>query len=175
MDRRRFLRAIATAAPLVAFPSLVRAVPTGTRVLKLAHLHTAERLEVAYMAGGRYLPAALAAVSHLLRDFRTGAEHAIDPRLLDLLHALHTSTGSARPFEIISGYRSPGTNAMLRNHSGGVASGSLHMQGQAVDIRLADVPLTALRDAAIDLRRGGVGYYASSNFVHVDTGRIRRW
>jgi uncharacterized protein YcbK (DUF882 family) len=176
VDRRRFLRTMAAAAPMMAVPGWVSAAaPTAPRVLKFAHLHTAERLEVAYMDRGRYLPAALSQVNHLLRDFRTGDEHVIDPALLDLLHALHGATGSQRPFEIISGYRSPQTNAMLRSHSGGVASSSLHMRGQAVDIRLADVPLSSLRNAALDLGRGGVGYYPSSNFVHVDTGRVRRW
>lgn len=175
MDRRHFLRLIATAAPLVAVPGVASAVVPEPRVLRFAHLHTAEKLDVEYMAGGRYLPDALASVNHLLRDFRTGDVHDIDPTLLDLLHALNASTGSRRPFEIISGYRSPQTNAMLRGHSRGVASGSLHMQGQAIDIRVGDVALTSLRDAAIDLRRGGVGYYPSSNFVHVDTGRVRRW
>lgn len=175
VDRRRFLRALATAVPVVGCSSLVGAVPADTRVLRFSHLHTAERLEVAYRAGGRYLPSGLSAVNHLLRDFRTGDEHAIDPGLLDLLHALHTSTGSQRPFAVISAYRSPATNSMLRRHGGGVASGSLHMQGRAIDIRLADVPLAVLRDAALDLRRGGVGFYPSSNFVHVDTGRVRHW
>lgn len=175
MHRRRFLRLIATSAPLVALPSMASAVAMEPRVLRFAHLHTAEKLEVAYTDGGRYLPDALSAVNHLLRDFRTGDVHDIDPRLLDLLHALNSTTASRRPFEIISGYRSPRTNAMLRGHSDGVAAGSLHMQGQAIDIRLGDVPLRALRDAALDLGRGGVGYYPSSNFVHVDTGRIRRW
>lgn len=146
------------------------------RVLKFAHLHTAERLEVAYSDGVQYLPDALAAINQLLRDFRTGDVHAIDPKLLDLLHALRDTTGATRPFEIISGYRSPQTNAMLRQRGGGgVASGSLHMVGQAIDIRLPDVPLATLRDAALSLARGGVGYYPSSNFVHVDTGRVRRW
>ncbi|AMY08755.1 Peptidase M15 [Luteitalea pratensis] len=177
MDRRHFLRAVATAVPVLAFPGLASGTPVtvGPRVLTFAHLHTAEKLEVEYMDGVRYLPQALSAVNHLLRDFRTGDVHDIDPALLDLLHALHASTGSRRPFEIISGYRSPLTNAMLRSHGGGVASGSLHMEGKAIDIRLADVPLESLRDAALDLRRGGVGYYAASNFVHVDTGRVRRW
>jgi uncharacterized protein YcbK (DUF882 family) len=175
MDRRRFLRLIATAAPLVAVPGVVSAAGLEPRVLRFAHLHTGEKLEVEYMTGGRYLPDALGAVNHLLRDFRTGDIHDIDPKLLDLLHSLNASTASRRPFEIISGYRSPKTNAMLRSHSGGVASGSLHMQGQAIDIRVHDVSLSALRDAALDLRRGGVGYYPSSNFVHVDTGRVRRW
>jgi uncharacterized protein YcbK (DUF882 family) len=144
-------------------------------VLTFAHLHTAERLRVEYMDGVRYLPQALSAVNHLLRDFRTGDVHDIDPALLDLLHALHASAGSRRPYEVISGYRSPRTNTMLRSHGDGVASGSLHMQGRAIDIRLADVPLAALRDAALDLGRGGVGFYPASDFVHVDTGRVRRW
>jgi len=177
VDRRHFLRAIATAAPALAIPGLASAVPVaqGPRVLSFAHLHTAEKLEVEYMDGKRYLPQALSAVNHLLRDFRTGDVHDIDPALLDLLHALHAKTGSQRPFEIISGYRSPLTNAMLRSHSNGVASASLHMEGRAIDIRLADVPLASLRDHALDLGRGGVGYYPASNFVHVDTGRVRRW
>lgn len=175
VDRRRFLCAIATALPAVARPGRADAVPAETRVLRFSHLHTAERLDVAYRRGGRYLPSALAAVNHLLRDFRTGDEHAIDPTLLDLLHALHTATGSRRPIAVISAYRSPTTNAMLRRHGGGVASGSLHMQGRAIDIRLADVPLPEVRDAALKLRGGGVGYYPSSNFVHIDTGRVRRW
>ena len=178
VDRRQFLRAVATAAPALAIPGLASAAPValGPRVLTFAHLHTAEKLQVEYMDGKRYLPQALSAVNHLLRDFRTGDVHDIDPTLLDLLHALHASTGSRKPFEIISGYRSPKTNAMLRSHGGGgVAGGSLHMEGRAIDIRLADVPLSGLRDGALDLRRGGVGYYPASNFVHVDTGRVRRW
>jgi uncharacterized protein YcbK (DUF882 family) len=175
MHRRSLLRLIATAAPLMAVPGVASALALEPRVLRFAHLHTAEKLEVEYMAGGRYLPDALASVNRLLRDFRTGDVHDIDPKLLDLLHALQSSTASRKPFEIISGYRSPQTNAMLRSHSGGVASSSLHMQGQAIDIRVGDVPLSALRDAALDLGRGGVGYYPSSNFVHVDTGRVRRW
>jgi uncharacterized protein YcbK (DUF882 family) len=125
--------------------------------------------------GGRYLPDALGAVKHFLRDFRTGEEHGIDEGLLDILHTLKRETGTSRPFEIISGYRSPKTNAMLRQHSEGVAAHSLHMNGQAVDVRLVDVPLARLRDRALALGRGGVGYYPTSNFVHVDTGRVRRW
>lgn len=159
----------------MALPGAALALPTP-RVLTFAHLHTAERLQVEYSDGVRYLPDALAAVNRLLRDFRTGDVHEIDPKLLDLLHGLHTAAGSTRPFEIISGYRSPRTNAMLRHTGGGgVASGSLHMRGQAIDIRLPDVPLASLRDAALALARGGVGYYPTSNFVHVDTGRVRRW
>ena len=175
MDRRRFLRALAAAAPVLAVPDLAFSAPAAPRVLRFAHLHTAETLQVEYMDGVRYLPDALASVNHLLRDFRTGDVHDIDPRLLDLLHDLQRQTGSRRPFEIISGYRSPRTNAMLHDRSSGVASGSLHMKGQAIDIRLADVPLQSLRDAAVALHRGGVGYYPASDFVHVDTGRVRTW
>ena len=101
--------------------------------------------------------------------------HTIDPALLDLLHRLGGVTGSRHPYDVISGYRSPATNRMLHAKSEGVASGSLHMQGQAIDIRVSDVPLARLRDAALAIRRGGVGYYPQSDFVHVDTGRIRTW
>ena len=106
---------------------------------------------------------------------RTGDVYQMDPALLDLLHTLARSTQSARPFEVISAYRSPRTNAQLRAHTEGVAAGSLHMVGQAIDIRLTDVPLPKLRDAAKALGVGGVGYYPSSDFVHVDTGRVRFW
>ena len=101
--------------------------------------------------------------------------HPIDPALLDLLHGLADLSGSTKPYQMISGYRSPATNEMLRHQSEGVASGSLHMKGQAIDIRLADVPLAKLRNAALAVRRGGVGYYPASDFVHVDTGRVRAW
>ena len=114
-------------------------------------------------------------MNHLLRDFRTGGVGSIDPGLLDLLHELAAITGSQRAFHVISGYRSPATNQTLRQNSSGVASGSLHLRGQAIDIRLADVPLATLRDAARSMRSGGVGYYAASDFVHVDTGRVRSW
>ena len=139
------------------------------------HTHTGERLAIEYFAGNAYLPDALATVNHFLRDFRTEEVHEIDSGLLDLLHSLATVTETSRPFQVISGYRSPATNEMLRHHSEGVAAGSLHMVGQAIDIRLADVPLTTLRQAALGIRRGGVGYYPASDFVHVDTGRLRTW
>jgi uncharacterized protein YcbK (DUF882 family) len=152
------------------------AASTGvTRSLHFNHLHTGERLELEYFSGGAYLPDALGTINHFLRDFRTDEEHAIDAQLLDLLHDLNRLVGGRQPFEVISGYRSPATNAMLRRHSEGVAAHSLHMQGQAIDIRLADVRLGTLRDAARSIARGGVGYYPASNFVHVDTGRVRTW
>jgi uncharacterized protein YcbK (DUF882 family) len=164
----------AARSPWPAPPPAATGLPP-TRALDFRHLHTGERLSVDYAVAGRYDVEALAAVNHLLRDFRTGDVHAIDPRLLDLLHALAGSIEASAPFDVISGYRSPATNAALRRRSEGVAAHSLHMVGQAIDIRLADVPLTRLRAAAVDLGRGGVGYYPASNFVHVDTGRVRRW
>jgi uncharacterized protein YcbK (DUF882 family) len=176
VDRRHFVRTLVAAAPVLALPGIAAgAALPDFRALQFQHLHTGERLAVEYVTAGRYVPDALASIDHLLRDFRTSDVHRIDPALLDLLHALTTATGSNRPYEVISGYRSPHTNQQLRSRSQGVASGSLHMKGQAIDIRVGDVRLTALRDAARALRRGGVGYYAASNFVHVDTGRVRTW
>ncbi len=169
LSRRHFVAALA------AVPALARARSAEPRVLAFSHLHTGERLEVEYFGNGRYLPDALDAVNRLLRDFRTGDVGTMDPALLDLLHALRTRTGSRQPYQIISGYRSPATNRMLHERSSGVATQSLHMSGRAIDIRVADVPLAGLRDAALSLQRGGVGCYPGSNFVHVDTGRVRAW
>jgi uncharacterized protein YcbK (DUF882 family) len=146
-----------------------------SRALTFLHTHTGERLTAEYVTQGSYVADALAAINHVLRDFRTGEEKPIEPALLDLLHRLTTVTGSHQPFQVISGYRSPKTNAMLRERSTGVAAGSLHMQGKAIDIRVADIPLPKLRAAALGLRGGGVGYYPESRFVHVDTGRVRTW
>lgn len=174
-SRRHFLTALA-AAPLVLTARPVRAATSAAgRALRLKHLHTGETLAVEYFQGGRYQPDALAAVNHLLRDFRTGDVHAIEPALLDVLFALRQTTETRRSFEVISGYRSPVTNAALRKKSEGVAARSLHMSGRAIDIRVGDVPLAALRRSALALGRGGVGYYPASNFVHVDTGRVRAW
>lgn len=169
LTRRRFVAALA------ASPLLAHGRAAEPRVLRFSHLHTGERLEVEYFSAGRYLDDALTEVNHLLRDFRSGDVGRIDPALLDLLHALRTKTGSERLFEIISGYRSPATNRMLHERSSGVATKSLHMSGQAIDIRVAGLPLPSLRDAALALGRGGVGFYPGSNFVHVDTGRVRAW
>jgi uncharacterized protein YcbK (DUF882 family) len=176
VSRRSFVTGLATAGLGLAMPQWVAAAGLAqTRSLTFNHLHTGERLAVEYFDSGAYLPEALRAVDRFLRDFRTGDVHAIDPGLLDLLHSLNGLTDSQRPFEVISGYRSPITNRMLRSRSEGVAAGSLHIKGQAIDIRVADVPLAKLRNAAIVARRGGVGYYPASNFVHVDTGRVRTW
>jgi uncharacterized protein YcbK (DUF882 family) len=187
LSRRGFLSTCAMGLPMLALSSRAMAasligtadsaasLASGTRHLRFLHTHTAERLSVEYFSGGDYLPDALTTVNHFLRDFRTGDVHDIDARLLDLLYDLQSLTETSTPFQVISGYRSPKTNAMLRQHSEGVAAHSLHMEGQAIDIRLADVPLTKLRDAARSAKVGGVGYYRASNFVHVDTGRVRFW
>lgn len=175
LSRRRFVTMLAGAAPALALPRRLSAAVAAPRELHFLHTHTGERLTVEYFTAGDYLPDALAAVNQYLRDFRTGEVHAIDPQLLDVLHGLTRLTDTAAPFQVISGYRSPATNAMLHQHSEGVAVNSLHMVGQAIDIRLDDVPLAKLKNAALALGRGGVGYYPVSNFVHVDTGRVRTW
>ncbi len=175
MSRRQFASLFAGALPAVMLPGRVLAASANTRVLSFEHTHTSERLSVEYFSAGRYLPDALGALNRLMRDFRTGEVYDIDPGLFDLLHLLADSTGAARPFQIISAYRSPHTNAALRQRSEGVAAGSLHMTGRAIDIRVAGVPLVKLRDAALSLRLGGVGFYPGSDFIHVDTGRVRRW
>jgi len=176
VSRRRFctLAGTVVAAPFLALPrrSLAGTVP---RTLALDHTHTGEVVALTYAHGDSYVPEALQALNHFLRDFRTGQAHPIEPRLFDQLHLLATITGGSKPFQVISGYRSPETNRGLRAHSTGVASHSLHLEGQAIDIRLPGVPLATLRDAAFTLKAGGVGYYAASDFVHVDTGRVRRW
>ena len=144
--------------------------------LRLYHTHTGEHLDVVYRRGTEYLTEALARVDQFLRDHRTGDVHHYDPHLLDLLSDLEGSVG--RPLAeiyIICGYRTPWSNEFLRTHTSGVANNSLHMQAEAIDIRLPGTKTSTLRDAALALHRGGVGYYAKSDFVHVDLGRIRRW
>ena len=176
IPRRRLLAAVPAllAIPMLALPRRAAAATANERTLAFRHTHTGETLSLAYAAGDRYVPGALERISWFLRDFRNGEARPIDPGLLDQLEALARVTRSRAPFEVISGYRSPVTNEMLRT-KGGVASKSLHLEGRAIDVRLADVPLADLRDAATSLKAGGVGFYAASNFVHLDTGRVRRW
>lgn len=145
------------------------------RTLTFQHTHTGEALKVTYWEDGAYVPDALSSVNHVLRDFRTGDVHQIDPHLLDLLTLLKARTETSQPYQVISGYRSPKTNAMLHERSNGVATHSLHMEGKAIDIRVPGVQLASLRNSALGLSLGGVGYYPSSDFVHVDVGRVRRW
>jgi uncharacterized protein YcbK (DUF882 family) len=132
-------------------------------------------LSVTYRENGVLVPDAVAAITHLLRDFRTDEAHEIDVALLDTLSLLHEAAGRRGHFEIISGFRSPRTNAALRKVTDGVAEGSLHMSGRAIDVRSTGIATKDLRAAALELKRGGVGYYPSSNFVHLDTGAFRTW
>jgi len=144
--------------------------------LKLLHLHTGERLDIVYRKGDRYLPEALDQLDRYLRDHRTGDIHHYDPRVFDLLHDLTAELGRPNAeIDVVCGYRTAWSNEFLRTHSLGVAPHSLHMQAMAIDIRLPGIRTADLRDAALALHRGGVGYYAASGFVHVDVGRVRRW
>jgi len=183
LNRRSFLGLGAAATAVALVPGRAQAAVSAApvkldRTLSFFHTHTGERLKLAYCCNGAYQPEALAQLNHLLRDFRVNEEKPIDPQLFDLLHELGGTLETDQPYHIISGYRSPTTNALLRERGGnhtGVASQSLHMVGKAIDIRLPGVKLDRLRSAAASLKRGGVGFYPSSNFVHVDTGRVRYW
>jgi uncharacterized protein YcbK (DUF882 family) len=170
-SRRSFLKLSAVAA--VAGPQLLHA-NTPERSLSLYNLHTTEKLKVVYWADGGYIPESLTAINKVLRDHRTGTIHEIDKRLLDLLSQLRTTLDSTETFQIISGYRSPQSNAKLRSQSTGVATHSLHMDGMAADITLPGRSLELIKKAAIAMKAGGVGYYPSQ-FVHVDVGRVRTW
>ena len=146
--------------------------------LRFYHTHTNERLDIIYRRGENYLPNALAELDHYLRDHRTGEVRHFDPHLFDLLYDLTASVNdSGGEIDVICGYRTPWSNDFLRTRSAqtGVALHSLHMQAEAIDIRLPGIPTWAVRDAALRLQRGGVGYYRDSNFVHVDVGSVRRW
>lgn len=151
------------------------AVSFDERRLSFYHTHTAKKLNVVYARGGEYVESALDDIERFLSDFRTGDVRTIDPALLDLIYEIRESLGSNGTFEVISAYRSPQTNEMLRDRSSGVAKNSQHTTGKAIDIRLQGIDTAKLRDAAIARQGGGVGYYQESNFVHVDTGRVRRW
>jgi uncharacterized protein YcbK (DUF882 family) len=165
--------AISTAPPQIAPPP---APTTGAmRSVAMNNLHTGESLEAVYWDQGDYIADVLEQVNSHLRDFRTGDVHPIDPRLLDVLDAVAQRTESKSPFQVISGYRSPKTNAMLHERSAEVAKKSLHTQGMAIDVRLPDVELQHLHAAALSLGRGGVGFYPYSNFVHIDVGPVRHW
>jgi uncharacterized protein YcbK (DUF882 family) len=179
LSRRRFIK---FGAAFLAIPALPRAIFPGFRDflsdaknLAFYNTHTGESLSATYFRSGQLLPAALQKIDHILRDHRTGEIREIDVRLLDLLHRLAREIGCYQPFHVISGYRSKQTNAFLQHRGGGVAANSLHMSGQAIDIRLPDCCLTDLRQAALSLKAGGVGYYPGPDFVHLDIGRVRRW
>ena len=137
--------------------------------------HTGENVKTAYWFNGNYLPDGLEEINLILRDHRTGEIKSIDPRLLDLLFTLRGELETNEPFHLISGYRSAATNALLRSISDGIATNSLHLDGKAADIRVPGIAVSALRQAAVALQGGGVGYYPRSDFVHVDIGRVRYW
>ncbi|MBY0563193.1 MAG: DUF882 domain-containing protein [Hyphomonadaceae bacterium] len=172
--RGALLAGLGLTAP-VLFAGAARASALETKALAFHNLHTGEALTIEYWQNGGVPADAAAAISHILRDHRTGEAHAIDVRLLDLLYSLSGELPTTRPFQVISGYRSPQTNATLADASSGVARRSLHMQGMAIDIAIEGLDTIALRDAALALRGGGVGYYPDPGFVHVDVGRVRQW
>lgn len=153
----------------------IKPIAPSPRMLSFYNTHTKEALDVCYFKNGHYDQKALEQINFILRDHRTGDIRSIDRELLDLLTTVAAQTNTKSPFHIISGYRSPVTNAMLRNISAGVAKKSLHMVGKAIDIRLPHYDTRVLRNVCIQLKSGGVGYYSRSNFVHIDTGRVRTW
>ncbi|GGO80626.1 membrane protein [Marinobacterium nitratireducens] len=178
-NRRTFLKTLAGTAMGLAGTSAIGAPlvknPALERKLTLNNLHTGEKLTAVYWAGGDYQLEALKEIDHVLRDHRSGTSIEMDRQLFDLLYMLQRDIGLHKEFQIISGYRSPETNAKLRQQSSGVAKKSYHMLGKALDIRVPGVPLRDLQHKALSLKSGGVGYYAKSNFIHVDVGPVRRW
>lgn len=179
IHRRRFLRWGLLAASVFFLPRQVSAAqqePTPPeRRLAFFNTHTGESLEACYFKSGCYDPSALRGINHILRDHRSGEVSPIDERLLDLLHDLSRRWEHPRPFHVISGFRSPETNATLHRCNPGVAAQSLHVYGKAIDIRVPGVQTCELRGIALSLAAGGVGYYPASDFVHVDIGRVRSW
>jgi uncharacterized protein YcbK (DUF882 family) len=179
INRRSFLKLGAFAA--VAYPAIASAasssafVNAGSRSLSFLNLHTGEKLKSVYWEGGKYVPENLASINRILRDHRNGEIREIAPKLLDTLCEVAMELETREPFEIISGYRSPATNAKLRSQGHGVAEHSLHMDGLAVDVHVPGRSLALLRKTAIALKAGGVGYYPESQFVHIDVGRVRTW
>ncbi len=163
----------AATAPLI-LPRAASALP-ASRELSFYHIHTGETLKATYFDDGQYQPDALTALDTLMRDWRCGTVHAIDPAIYDQLFALQARVETPGAFHIICGYRSPATNAMLSERSDGVAKHSLHMDGKALDLNLPAKDLAQLYAAALSLGAGGVGYYPASDFIHMDTGRVRSW
>lgn len=174
-SRRRFLAlTLATAANMAAVPALARP-HAAERAIAFHNIHTGESLNALFWADGRFVAEGLSEIDRIMRDYRTDEIQQIDRNLIALLHRLQSLVGTNRPFHIISGYRSPKTNAMLRKNGRGVAVTSLHMQAKAADVRLPGVALAELHRAALSMQKGGVGYYPKSDFIHVDTGRTRKW
>jgi len=164
------LAAVPVQAARIAIPS-----NAGAFRISFRNQHTGESFNGVYRVGDRYMPEAFEQVNKVLRDFRTGEVFPIDPRVMDILYTVREKAGVNTPFEVLSGYRSPKTNALLAKAGEGVASNSLHMTGQAIDIRIPGFSTRKLSDLGASLKAGGVGYYPKSNFVHLDTGKVRRW
>ncbi|OXX72498.1 hypothetical protein B9J87_08440 [Vibrio sp. V19_P1S1T109] len=177
VSRRHFIKlagsgvVVAACAPQIVLASY----PETSRILSMNNLHTGETLETCYFNGVRYVRSELDRLNHICRDFRRNEVHPMDKNLFDQISKIQSLLGTQAEVQIISGYRSPATNEMLRTHSSGVAKKSFHMLGQAIDFRLDGVQLSQVREAAIELGAGGVGYYPSSDFVHIDTGPVRHW
>jgi uncharacterized protein YcbK (DUF882 family) len=175
-SRRCFLRQAGAAAAAMSLPmGAVWARSPEQRSLSLVHTHTGEHLSTVYFEGNQYIASELSRINWLLRDFRTGDVRPIDPAVLDILADLRTLTDRDEAYEVISGYRSPKTNAELHRRSSGVAEHSLHIEGRAIDVRLPGFPTKRLREFALGMKRGGVGFYPSSDFVHLDNGTVRHW
>lgn len=186
VSRRKFIGMGIVAASAVASTSIPASAAifgrntgneSGARKISFRNSHTGETFSGVYRVGDKYLPDAFERINVVLRDFRTNELFPIDPRVLDIIHAVHEKTQLSEPYEILSGYRCPKTNAMLREGTSktGVAKNSLHMTGQAIDLRLPGFDTRRIRDLAQSLKAGGVGYYSSSNFVHMDSGDVRHW
>ncbi|MEE4242735.1 MAG: DUF882 domain-containing protein [Desulfopila sp.] len=174
MNRRAFLLSSVCAATGLLLPQVVFGGKMKKMPLNFYHTHTGEKMVVHYQPG-LYKGSVRRALEYFLRDFRTGEKHPLDPLLFDSLHAIQKCCGKPATFEIISGYRSPKTNEFLRKNSSGVARKSWHMQGRAIDIRVSGLDTAKLRDLALEHHKGGVGFYAKSDFIHLDTGRQRTW
>jgi uncharacterized protein YcbK (DUF882 family) len=176
-SRRRVLQngAALAGVSLAGWSGQLFGAETQVRRIALTNLHTGEQVETDYFSNGDYVPESLEQIEKVLRDFRNGERHAMDPKLMDYLVEVAAKVGSKPVFSVISGYRSPETNERLREKSTGVSQHSLHMQGRAIDVRINGVDCAALAASALELKRGGVGYYRASNFVHLDTGAFRTW
>lgn len=185
VSRRKILGFGALAAGTLAATSIINPASAaifsrgerfdGARRISFRNSHTGEIFSGVYRVGDKYLPDAFERINVVLRDFRTNELFPIDPRVIDIIYSVHNLTQRDEPYEVLSGYRCPKTNANLRSHSEGVAKNSLHMTGQAIDLRLPGYETKQIRKLAISLKAGGVGYYPKSNFVHMDTGDVRTW
>nr|MBS0019272.1 DUF882 domain-containing protein [Gammaproteobacteria bacterium] len=175
VGRRQVLKMVTLLAAAACSARTLAAVGTQKRSLAFVHLHTGERLETVYWLKGKYRSDSLHAINHIFRDHRADAARPIDLDLLDLLYQIKYELRVDEPFQVISAYRTPATNAWLRQRRNGVASRSFHMLGKAVDLRLSERSLRDLRQAALTLQAGGVGYYPARGFVHLDVGPVRNW